>query len=201
VAKPTVAPLQGPRVRLRPLEEADLPRTLGWRNQEHIRPWFVHSDVITPEQHRRWFESYRERDDDFVFLIEEPRVLRKAVGQISLYRIDWVRRRAELGRLMIGEADASGRGLAREATDLLIAFATDVWGIREIELEVFETNAPALALYAACGFRVQERRGSMLRMLRRADEAAPVDATGRARRSSGSGGCPSDGSGPGHAGS
>ncbi len=166
MAKRTVPPLVGDRVCLRPVEEADLPYTLAWRNQDHIRRWFVHSGVITPAQHRAWFEGYRERDDDFVFVIEETRDLRKPVGQVSLYRIDWDRHRAEYGRLLIGEPDAAGRGLAREATDVLLRYAGTTWGIREITLEVFVDNAPAIAIYSGCGFTVQERRGSLLSMMR-----------------------------------
>jgi diamine N-acetyltransferase len=166
VAKAAVPALTGDRVRLRLLEEADLPRTLAWRNQPHIRRWFVNGEVITPEQHGRWFDGYRERNDDYVFIIEEAALPRRPVGQVSLYHIEWDRRRAEFGRLLIGEADATGRGLAREATALLIAHATTTWGIREIELEVFADNARAIALYSAQGFREDERRGPMLRMLR-----------------------------------
>src|SRR5882672_9014262 len=165
MAKRTVPPLVGDRVRLRPLEEADLSRTLVWRNQDHIRRWFVYSEVITPDQHRAWFEGYRDRDDDFVFVIEETRDLRKPVGQVSLYRIDWERHRAEYGRLLIGEADAAGRGLAREATDVLLRHATTTWGIVETELEVFADNAAAIAIYAASGFTARERRGPLLHMV------------------------------------
>jgi len=168
VAKRTIPPLVGDRVCLRLLEEVDLPRTLAWRNQAHIRRWFVHSDMIAPEQHRRWYDGYRERDDDFVFVIEETQTLRKPVGQVSLYRIDWARRRAEYGRLMIGEADAAGRGLAHEATDVLLRYASTAWGMREIELEVFADNAAAIAIYTACGFRERERRGALLQMVRMA---------------------------------
>ena len=150
---------------LRLLEEADLPRALAWRNQDHIRRWFLHSDVITPEQHRQWFEAHRDRDDDFVFVIEETQDLHKPVGQVSLYRIDWAGHRAEYGRLLIGEPDAVGRGLAHEATDLLIQYATTTLAIREIELEVFADNAAAIAIYSACGFSVQERRGPLLHMV------------------------------------
>jgi diamine N-acetyltransferase len=166
VAKRTIPPLVGNRVRLRLLEEADLPQTRAWRNQAHIRRWFVNSSVIEPEQHQRWFEAYRDRDDDFVFIIEETQDLRKPIGQVALYRIDWDRGKAEYGRLMIGEADAAGRGLAREATDVLLRFATTTLKIHEIELEVFADNAAAIKIYAACGFRVRERSGSLLRMVR-----------------------------------
>ena len=166
--KRVIPPLAGERVRLRLLEEADLPCTLAWRNQDHIRRWFVHADVITPEQHRRWFDGYRERDDDFVFVIEETRDLRKPVGQVSLYRLDSARHRAEYWRLMIGEAYATGRGLAHEATDVLIRYATTALGLHEIELEVFADNAAAVAIYSACGFRLREQRGPLLHMVRMA---------------------------------
>jgi diamine N-acetyltransferase len=166
VTKRAIRPLVGERVRLRLLEEADLPQTLAWRNQDHIRRWFVYSTVIEPQQHRQWFETYRDRDDDFVFIIEETQELRKPVGQVSLYRIDWDRRRAEYGRLMIGEADAVGRGLAYEATQVLLRFSTGTLGLSEIELEVFADNAAAIRIYTKCGFRVAERSGAMLRMLR-----------------------------------
>jgi RimJ/RimL family protein N-acetyltransferase len=168
VGKRLIPPLRGERVSLRLLEEADLPRTLAWRNQDHIRRWFVHSDVITAEEHRRWFTGYRERDDDFVFVIEETLDLRRPVGQVSLYQIDWSRHRAEYGRLMIGAPEAAGRGLGRDATDVLIRYATTALGIREIVLDVFADNAPALAIYAACGFRVRERCGALLHMVRTA---------------------------------
>jgi len=168
VGKRPIPPLVGDRVRVRLLEEADLPSTLAWRNQDHIRRWFVHSDTITPEQHHQWFAAYRERDDDFVFVIEAMPNPPRPVGQVSLYRIDWARHRAEYGRLMIGEADAAGRGLAHEATNVLIKYATATLGIREIELEVFAHNAAAVAIYSACGFRLQERRGPLLHMVRMA---------------------------------
>ena len=37
---------------------------------------------------------------------------------------------------MIGEADAAGRGLAREATDAVVALAFDQLGLQEVYLEV-----------------------------------------------------------------
>src|SRR5262245_34000210 len=70
MAKRWIAPLARGRIRLRLLDERDLPMTLLWRNQDHIRRWLFDSRVISPEEHRAWFDQYRERDDDFVFVIE-----------------------------------------------------------------------------------------------------------------------------------
>ncbi len=162
--KPLVAPIVGPRVRLRPLAEGDLPLTLAWRNQDPIRRWFVHSELLTWEQHRSWFARYLERDDDFLFLIEETSQLKKPVGQVGLYRIDRQARCAEYGRIMIGEPDAQGQGLAAEATAALLDFAFREWNLHTIELEVFADNERALRIYLRNGFESVELREGLLRM-------------------------------------
>src|SRR2546428_12784929 len=99
MAKRQLGPLVGQRVRLRLLEYADLPVTLASRNQDHIRPWFGHADLLTWEQHQNWCTQYFQRDTDFIFVIEETHDLDKPVGQSSLYNIEWDKRRAEYGRL------------------------------------------------------------------------------------------------------
>lgn len=167
MSKRFIAPLVTGRVRLRLLEEADLPMTLAWRNQDHIRQWFLNSDAITPEQHRGWYEQYRDRDDDFVFIIEETETLRRPVGQVALYRVDWLVRRAEFGRLMIADAGARGLGLAHLATTCMVEAALGLWGIEEIDLEVLDTNTAALRVYHDCGFEPTSRSAGIVNMRRR----------------------------------
>ena len=162
--KRPVVPLVSSRVRLRLLEEPDLPLTLAWRNQDHIRRWFFHSAVITPEQHRAWWERYKDRDDDFVFVIEEIETLKRPVGQVSLYNINWVSGRAEFGRLMIGDEGARGKGVARLATERLVGEALGPWGLSEVRLEVLADNGSALAIYTACGFSETGRQGDNVMM-------------------------------------
>jgi diamine N-acetyltransferase len=164
LAKRAIAPLVNGRVRLRLLEEADLPTTLAWRNQDHIRKWFFNSNVITPEQHRAWWERYREKDDDFVFVIEEIETLKRPVGQVALYHIDWASGTAEFGRLMIGAAEARGLGLAQLATACLVNEALGPWQLKDVYLEVVPANEAALAVYRATGFTVVSADPHAVRM-------------------------------------
>jgi diamine N-acetyltransferase len=178
-----IPPVQTPRVRLRLLEERDLPQTLAWRNQDGIRRWFFSSQRLTPEQHAEWFARYRQRDDDFVFIIEEAGhphtgTRLRPIGQAALYDIDWVRGTAQYGRLMIGETDAAGRGLAREVTDALVALALGQLGLQEIHLEVLPGNVRAIKVYEACGFEVAGSTEKALRMSKRAVPAFVVPPLG-----------------------
>lgn len=167
MAKRAIPVITGKRVRLRLLADADLPMTLAWRNQDHIRKWFLDPNALTPEQHRAWFAQYLPRDDDFMFVIEEHVALNKPIGQVSLYRVDWERGCAEYGRLLIGESAARGLGFAHEATKILLSYADQV-GLRHLELEVRPDNGPALVIYRRCGFQTIGERGGLVRMARTA---------------------------------
>ena len=167
--KRPIRPLVGDRITLRLLEESDLPMTRAWRNQDEIRKWFLSSDPISAAGHRAWYEHYADRDDDFVFIIEETEELRQSVGQASLYRVDWLARRAEFGRILIGVEAARGRGLARSATLALMDLARH-WQLAEVQLDCLEANTRALALYAGCGFCQMHNSGGVIRMVRRIDD-------------------------------
>ena len=156
--------MTGQSVRLRLLEHGDLPTTLRWRNDEAIRPWFFNSEPITSAMHEQWWHGYRERDDDFVFVIEDTALTHQPVGQASLYRVDWNRKSAEFGRLMLGEPAARGRGLARDAVNILTAFAFDGLGLSDLMLQVKEANTVAAAVYESCGYKVIERRDGIVTM-------------------------------------
>lgn len=154
MSKRSLGPLEGGAVRLRLLAESDLPLTLAWRNQARVRRWFLDSSVITVPQHAEWFRRYRARDDDFTFIIEDTSAGDRPVGQVALYNIDWTSGTAEYGRLLIGESEARGRGLATDATRLLLRHAREALGLGQIHLVVLKTNVPACRIYEALGFMV-----------------------------------------------
>jgi hypothetical protein len=92
-----IQPVENECVLLRLLEKGDLALTLMWRNQDHIRKWFLNSDVIPEEKHYEWFENYQDLDNDFIFLIIAKDLGNLPVGQVSLYCVDWNDRIAEYG--------------------------------------------------------------------------------------------------------
>ena len=87
---------------------------------------------------------------------------------MAIYNIDWPGGTAEFGRLMIGEADAAGRGLAREATAAVVALALEQLGLQEVYLEVFPSNVRAIKVYEACGFEVTGSTEKAVRIVEKA---------------------------------
>ena len=149
--KRSVPPIEGKRVRLRLLEEADLEMTRAWRNQDHIRTHFFDSHVISAEAQKAWFERYRDKEDDFVFVVE-IRADCLPIGQCALYHVDWQKKRGEFGRLMIGRIEQTRQGYASEATGLLVEYALKNLGLTEVYLNVFAANRAACDMYTKCGF-------------------------------------------------
>ncbi len=154
MSKRVIEPVEKENLRLRLLREADLPMTLHWRNQDDIRCWFFYSDIISRQDHLDWFKKYLTRDDDFIFIIEEIQNGYRPIGQVSIYQVDWAAQRAEFGRLMIGESDASGKGYAFKASQMAASIAFYTMGLKEIHLEVLVDNKKAIAIYEKMGFKL-----------------------------------------------
>jgi RimJ/RimL family protein N-acetyltransferase len=170
--KRQIEPFAHGRVRLRLLSEPDLPMTLAWRNQDHIRKWFFDSAPITAEQHRAWFAQYADRDDDFVFIIEETREFLKPVGQLAVYKIDYAVGRGEFGRILIGEADAARTGLAREATRLLVHFTFEQLGLIEVVAFVKNDNLVSQRMLLSSGFHETGERNELKGFIVRSPQGA-----------------------------
>lgn len=172
MTKRWIPPVENGTVVLRLLEEPDLPLTLSWRNQDNIRRWFLTNEVILFEKHLAWFNRYQSLDTDFVFVILARELNFKPVGQISLYAIDWQSQVGEYGRLMIGESEARGKGLARSASLLLLHIGFDVLGLKEIVLEVKQDNLPAVAVYRSIGFEETMTKNGLIKMKIRAGQGS-----------------------------
>lgn len=158
--KRPLAPFGSDTVRLRPIEEADLETTLSWRNRDDARVWFKSSSLISFDQHLSWYQRYREKDDDFLFVVE---VGNKAVGQASVYDIDWTTGQAEVGRFLVAPS-ASGKGYIGQACGQLVQFCIEKLGLKYLYLEVLEGNERAIRVYERNGFVEELRDNGLVRM-------------------------------------
>lgn len=165
MAKFAPTPITSQRLKLRLIEESDLTMTRQWRNKDRVRHRFVFTDELEPDAHQQWFAEYRKRSNDYLYVIEEVQTLKKPVGQISIYNIDVTQKSAEYGRVMIGEDDALGLGIAAEASRMLIEHFKKNFQIETFHLEVKADNDNAYKLYESLGFERVEQSGNMVSMV------------------------------------
>ncbi|MBL8700135.1 MAG: GNAT family N-acetyltransferase [Alphaproteobacteria bacterium] len=126
--------LTGERLVLRPLVAADATRDyLAWLNDAEVLRYRAPKALpTTMPQLRAWIASLPGRGD-LVLAIRTKRGDRH-VGNIALNTILWVHRSAELS-IMLGAADARGRGYGREAIALLTAHGFASMGLNRIWAE------------------------------------------------------------------
>lgn len=73
------------------------------------------------------------------------------IGNIKLEPINFEKSCATMG-IIIGDKNYWGRGLATEATRVLVNYAFNELGLKEINLGVISENEPAIRVYEKCGF-------------------------------------------------
>lgn len=158
--KPLVEPFGDGTVTLRLVEERDLRTILDWRNRDEARVWFKTSDKLSLDSHKRWYERYLAKDDDFFFLVEADGA---PVGQCAIYDIDRIAKSAEIGRFLVAP-DKAGNGYITRSCEELIRFGTRTLDLPYLFLEVMEENVRAIRIYEHCGFSEEGRSDGLIRM-------------------------------------
>ncbi len=146
------------RVRLRAVERDDLPRLVAWLNDPELRSHVLHFSPLSLGDEERWFERLGQDASSRVFAIER----REAdtfihVGVCGLHDVDLRNGGCTVG-IFLGEPAERGRGTGRVAMRLLLDFAFDELRLHRVELEVFEENAPGIAVYEHLGFVAEGQR-------------------------------------------
>jgi len=150
--------LRGPRVRLRPLERADLPRYQELFSDPGIN--LLYGGLGVPENlnrlQRRFDAGEFDTTDRFLLLVIEAEST--LIGAMVLRNTENLPSRSATFGIIIGDSAYLGRGYGAEASTLLLDYAFGVLGYHKINLDLFEYNARALAMYERLGFVVEGRR-------------------------------------------
>jgi RimJ/RimL family protein N-acetyltransferase len=144
--------LEGTLVRLRPLDQSDLPALLRWYADPEVNHWLHQSEYrdVSDERIRSKFGPGTERSDDVRWIIEA--VDGKAIGVIRLEGIEPVHGKAELA-ISIGEKAYWGRGYGTEAIGLALRHAFDERGLRRVFLITDADNERGIRCYEKSGFQ------------------------------------------------
>ena len=132
---------------MRPDDAADVVRL---RSDPEVQSQLFSARPPTVDEHLRWLADVEARGDRHEFLIVE-RASGRSVGTIGLSHIDPAHRRAEYG-VLLGDPAARCKGLASEASRLLLDYAFRTLGLVRVYLHVLADNEDALRLYERVGF-------------------------------------------------
>jgi RimJ/RimL family protein N-acetyltransferase len=145
-------PLEGALVRLRPVEEADLPRVneLFWRPEVTEQLLVVWPEPVSGT--RQWWERSRAQGAPPLAIETKAGEL---VGACDLGRVEGRARTAVLG-IWIGRSFWD-KGFGTDAVRVLCRFAFNEMNLQRIELSVLETNPRGRRAYEKVGFKEEGR--------------------------------------------
>ena len=138
---------------LRPIRDEDADAMLAMRRDpEAIRYWGG-EPMKTLADARREIDTIRGwvDEDRVAYWIIQTRDDATMLGHVTLFHLDRVNRRAEIGFFVAREH--WGRGIATEASLRVIEHAFGAMSLHRLEADVDPDNAPSLALLKKLGFR------------------------------------------------
>ena len=145
--------INGERLFLRPITDADTDDIVRWRNDRGVWQYFLFREPLTPEMHRSWLKNKVETGKVIQYIIVE-RESGKSVGSVYFRDVDEKNESAEYG-IFIGEPRARGRGFGTETARLFTRFGLDVLRLHRISLKVLGGNEVARRSYEKAGFHTE----------------------------------------------
>lgn len=156
MAEQPILNIVGERVALGPLCRELIPLYTRWRNDFEIQLTFGNPlRPVTIEERARWFDDQSTSDAHW-FTIYERETLRP-IGTTDLFEIEQRYRTCRFG-ILIGEADARGKGYGTEVTRLMLDYAFTALSMHNVMLTVIEYNPAGVRAYEKAGFREFGRR-------------------------------------------
>lgn len=138
------------QVTIRPLEENDAYTSVKWRNDPSVFKYTgtVYKNEITIENELEWSRKACANLNDYRCAIIVNEVY---VGNIYLTDIDGV---SAHYHIFIGNKEYWGKGVAKQASKLILAYAFNVLKLESVKLRVRKENTLAFMLYKKLGFEV-----------------------------------------------
>lgn len=146
----------GPRLRLRPLERADIPAMLVWLADPEVRATLSIYRPLNGVEEAQWFESNAAAGDKQAWGIEIPNGNGGwwLIGNCGFHSLNWRVRKAELG-IVIGDKSQWDKGYGTEAVRVLVDWAFGTLNLNRVELAVYARNARAQRAYTKAGLVVE----------------------------------------------
>ncbi len=154
--EPPIITISGQHVALGPLRRDLLSRYQRWINDlVAAQNLGMIPGPVTQEAEGSWYDRMVAGNDKLFTIYE--RATWRPIGNTGLHEIDYRHRTAEFG-ILIGEADARGKGYGTETARLVLDYAFTALGLHNVMLVVYAYNQAGYRAYQKAGFREFGRR-------------------------------------------
>lgn len=149
--------IYGKRIRLRAVEEEDLPIFVRWINDPEVTEDLLFSAPMSLADEQNWFEKMMSTPlSEHVLVIEiqksDARGDYQPIGTCQFHNVDWRNRSAEVG-IMIGEKSFWDQGYGTETMQLLLQHGFNTLNFHRIWLQVIAKNKRGMRAYEKAGFQ------------------------------------------------
>ena len=147
--------IKGDRIYLSPMNKEDVEIYTKWLNDYDVSGNLgQYKRLISLNNEEKFLDSLTTDGHNYAMVLNDNDTL---IGNISLFDIDNVSRKATLG-IFIGEKEHRGKGYGSEAIRLILDYGFKILNLHNIMLQVNSNNAQGIACYKKAGFREFGRR-------------------------------------------
>ena len=143
--------LNSNRIRLRAMEESDLAFVAAWRSDPEVYEYFYEYLPVSTRQQRNWYEKQLSDSSEINLVVAKSDGT--AIGTVSIYHIDRRNRKAEWGRLVIGDPAMRAGGIGAEIETLVLEYSFEHLNLHKLYCEVLVENEKVVAMHKKFGFR------------------------------------------------
>ena len=145
--------IQDNDIRLRAIEEEDLPRFVAWLNDPEVYQHLEKTIPLSTAHEALWYQDLLKKpmeEHPLVIEIDTPDGW-FPVGDVSFININWRDRSAEIG-IFIGEKKFWNQKYGQKAMRTMLRHGFFNLNLNRIYLRVYETNPRAIRAYEQTGF-------------------------------------------------
>jgi len=147
--------LETTRLSLEPLSLDFLSQVyVNWLNDDVVNQYMVSGGDYTLEKLKLYLEEV-ERNPKCFWAIKLKET-NKHIGNIKIDPINLNYLSGEYG-IMIGNRSTWGKGIAKEASEIVLAFCFETLQLKKINLGVHKNNLKAIRLYQKLGFTFEKQ--------------------------------------------
>ena len=132
------------KINIKPINKSHLSKLRLWKNQS--KNYFFHKELITVKDQTEWYNLFKNRKNDFMFVVTKNNSLVGCMG-IRLINAEW-----DVYNVILGDFKYSKKGIMSIAFIKMLDFALSVKKTR-ISLKVLKNN-PAINWYEKQNFEI-----------------------------------------------